>query len=168
LWQRRRPLFIYLAVAGAARLLPSPVIEPRDRQHVALVELGELGEGTAQLRAVGALAVSLKTFSAPAARNCFTCASTLWPSVDKPADSATEFCNKKALNNQPSEFVSNILIPATRLQFRPSEELRTRRTTGGYRPPLTRSGHTLARRPDDMSAQAHLLARSRDGIKKAE
>ena len=106
LWQRRRPLFIYLAVAGAARLLPSPVIEPRDRQHVALVELGE---GTAQLRAVGALAVSLKTFSAPAARNCFTCASTLWPSVDKPADSATEFCNKKALNNQPSEFVSNIL-----------------------------------------------------------
>ena len=28
------------------------------------------------------LAVSRKTFSAPAARNCFTCASTLWPSVD--------------------------------------------------------------------------------------
>jgi type I restriction enzyme S subunit len=28
------------------------------------------------------LAVSRKTFSAPAARNCFTCASRLWPSVD--------------------------------------------------------------------------------------
>jgi transposase len=28
------------------------------------------------------LAVSRQTFSAPAARNCFTCASTLWPSVD--------------------------------------------------------------------------------------
>jgi hypothetical protein len=50
LWQRRRPLFIYLAVAGAARLLPSPVIEPRDHQHVALVELVE---DTAQLDAVG-------------------------------------------------------------------------------------------------------------------
>ncbi len=28
------------------------------------------------------LAVSQNTFSAPAARSCFTCASTLWPSVE--------------------------------------------------------------------------------------
>ncbi|WP_174513392.1 hypothetical protein [Methylocella tundrae] len=42
---------IYPAVAGVARLLPSPLIEPRDRQHVALAELGDR---TTQLRAIGA------------------------------------------------------------------------------------------------------------------
>jgi hypothetical protein len=53
----------------------------RHHQHVAL---GKLIERTAQLNAVGLrpLAVLLKTFAAPAARNCLTCTSRLWPSVD--------------------------------------------------------------------------------------
>jgi len=39
--------------------------------------------GAAKLRVARApLAVSRNTFPAPAWRNCFTCASTLWPSAE--------------------------------------------------------------------------------------
>src|ERR1019366_3673713 len=43
---------------------------------------GEFFEHDPRRQSRAPLAVSRKTFSAPAARNCFTCASRLWPSVD--------------------------------------------------------------------------------------
>src|SRR5256885_1212351 len=56
-------------------------IEAREHQHVALVDRVDRA---AQLGAVTprTARVSRKTFSAPAARSCFTCAPTLWPSVE--------------------------------------------------------------------------------------
>lgn len=55
-------------------------VEARHGQHVALVELRE---GAAQLCAIArCVAVSLKIFSARAARSAFTRASTLWPTVE--------------------------------------------------------------------------------------
>jgi hypothetical protein len=67
-------------VEQVARRSREPV-KPRDQKHVAGVELGE---GATKLRAVGARAARRLAdhLAAPARRNCFTCASTLWPSVD--------------------------------------------------------------------------------------
>jgi hypothetical protein len=54
-------------------------VKARHEQHVARAKLRE---GAVKLRAVGALAVSRKIFSASASRNCFVCAALLWPSAE--------------------------------------------------------------------------------------
>jgi hypothetical protein len=49
---------------------------------VAAIDGGKFKAAPATRTSPKPQSVSRKTFSAPPARHCFTCASTLWPAVD--------------------------------------------------------------------------------------